>query len=159
MKQNFIKKTLLLASLSMLLLASAAFVLKSKATNSNSNRVMLYGIVYQERCNSEAYQLYEYVLADEENYNQKQRELKVYLENKYPDAKRIRVSSSIFDYGSSAKGMCIIKWQIVGKNCSYENATAYFGKSESHAQERAITEKNRWGGVNARYSILETKGW
>ncbi len=151
-------KALMLAFVSVMLLAGTAFISKKKSMNADT--VMVYGIVYVEKCNSEAYRYYAYEYANGDNYNDKQTKLKESLERDYPNAKRIRVGSSKKDFGNSAKGMCIIKWQKTGQNnCKYEFAAAYFGESGSDAYSKAMNEKNKWAGKDAYYTMLEEISW
>lgn len=150
------KKRNLLLTLTVLVLTMSSFIVKPKSV---SNQVMVYGIVYTNQCNSEAFEYYTYKVVEESNYQQEQRNVESELRNDYPNAKRIKVSSSRYDYGSSATNMCIIKWQVKGYNCTYQYAAAYFGKSESDALNNAISKKNTWAGQNASYSILIEKYW
>lgn len=136
---------------------TTAFVTNEKAKTSET--VMVYGIVYVDRCGSEAYQYYAYEFANTDNYYQVQTELKATLERNYPNAERIRVSSSKYDYGSEAKAMCIIKWQRESNDCYYEFAAVYFGETSSEASNKAISEKNKWAGTNSNYTILKTHNW
>lgn len=148
------KRNLLLALIALVITMSSFIIPKSTTT-----QVMVYGIVYTNQCNSEAYEYYTYKVVNESNYQQEQRNMESELKSDYPNAKRIKVSSSRYDYGASATNMCIIKWQVNNNNCSYQYAAAYFGKTESEALNNAINKKNTWAGQNANYSILTQKYW
>jgi hypothetical protein len=144
------------AVLLILLITMSSFITKKQSA---TDQVMIYGIVYTNQCNSEAYEYYTYKVVGESSYHQEERNMESKLRNDYPNAKRIKVGSSRFDYGKSATNMCIIKWQVKGNNCTYHFAAAYFGKSESDALNNAISKKNTWAGQNASYSILIEKYW
>lgn len=149
------KRNLLLVFI-VLVITMSSFIMKPQST---IGQVMVYGIVYSNQCNSEAFEYYTYKVVGESNYQQEQRNMESELRDDYPNAKRIKVSSSRYDYGSSATNMCIIKWQTKSNNCSYEFASVSFGKTESEALNNAINKKNTWGGQNANYSILTQKYW
>ena len=84
-------KKVLLPLLALLILTLTSFVLKPKATPS---QVMVYGIVYTNQCNSEAYEYFTYKTVAESDYQQAQRNMESLLRDEYPNAKRIKVSAS-----------------------------------------------------------------
>ncbi len=149
-------KKVLLPLLALLILTLTSFVLKPKATPS---QVMVYGIVYTNQCNSEAYEYFTYKTVAESDYQQAQRNMESLLRDEYPNAKRIKVSSSRYDYGNSATNMCVIKWKSKNNNCTYEFASVSFGKTEAEALNKAIDKKNMWAGQNASYVIISQKYW
>jgi hypothetical protein len=139
-----------------LLTTLSSFIIKPRTT---TNQVMVFGIVYTNQCNSEAYEFFSSKLVDEGNYYQEQKDLETNLKREYPNAKRIRTGSSKFDFGSSATNMCVIKWKGGNSNCSYDVVSVHFGTTEADALNRAIKHKNMWGGTNVSYSIMTQKYW
>jgi hypothetical protein len=124
-----------------------------------SGQIMLYGVAYTAQCNTEAYKTYTYQLIDTADYNKEKQNLEAQLNNWEPNATRIRVSSSKYDFGESATNMCVIKWSKKSNNCSYEVVYVAFGSSHEDALNRAIKQKNSYGGSDVSYSILENKYW
>lgn len=152
------KKTLKsIIVLVIILITMSSFVLKnnSKAVN----KVMVYGLVYTNKCNTEAYEYFSYKVVDASNYYQEEKALEAELKNEYPNAKKIRVGSSKFDFGTSATNMCVIKWGKENNNCGYDVVSVHFGTTEADALNRAIKHKNMWAGSNASYSIMTQIYW
>ena len=156
-KTKFIRTGIKLSLVALIFATTTAFVSSEKAKNSET--VIVYGIVYVDKCGSEAYQYYAYEFANTDNYYEVQSELKASLESNYPSADRIRVSSSKYDYGNDARAMCIIKWQRESNDCYYEFAAVYFGETSTEASNKAVSEKNKWAGTNSNYTILKTHNW
>lgn len=156
MKINFFKKTLILGAIALLLVLSSAFGTKEKT----ENRVLIYGIVYTQECNSESYQYFSHELVDAGNYPEKQKELESRLWKAYPNAKKIKMGSSKYDYGGSATNMCVIQWEKEGrKGCFFKVISISFGKSQTEADNKAIEKKNTWAGIHTSHSIIEQKYW
>lgn len=124
-----------------------------------SNQVMVYGLVYTNHCNSEAYEFFSSKLVDANNYYEEQKKIEAYLKSAYPNAKKIRTGSSKHDFGNTASNMCVIKWQSGNINCSYDVVSVHFGITQADALNRAIKHKNTWGGANVGYSIMTQKYW
>ncbi len=124
-----------------------------------SNQIMLYGIAYTKQCNSEVYRTYTTKLIDADDYYEEKEKMESYLENGYPNSSRVKVSSSKFDFGTSATNMCIIKWTKKNNDCYYDVLYVAFGTSQQDAYSRAEKQKNSYGGVNANYMILDQKYW
>lgn len=126
---------------------------------SNENRVMVYGIVYTTQCNSNSYFAYEYKLVEDREVAQAKTDMENYFEQTYPNRK-FRIGTSSFDYGPSATNVCIYTWEKKEYNgCTYTVMAFQFGKTETEAYERAVKNKNTWGGENARMRIVEQKYW
>jgi hypothetical protein len=126
----------------------------------NIAQVMIYGIVYTTACNSyETYQHYRYKLVPESSYNAERNVMRKELESRYPNAKRIRVESSRYDYGSAATNMCIIKWTNTKNNCQYDVLSVHFGKTEQEALNKATSHKSEWADRGAPSSIVIQKYW
>jgi hypothetical protein len=150
-------KNKLLVTLAVLLITLSSFIVKN---NSNqSNQVMLYGVVYTTKCNTEASMTFVTKLVSANNYNADQDDFKKQLQTWYPNASRIRVSSSKYDYGNSASNSCVISWTKNNNNCSYKVISVCFGKTEQEALNKAIDLKNTWAGSNTNYNIEEQKYW
>ncbi|TDO99097.1 hypothetical protein [Flavobacterium sp. 245] len=149
------KRSLYATTLLLLLITMSSFVLKNNA----NEQVMIYGLVYSNRCNTETYEFFSHKLVDASNYYQEEKDLETTLKSKYPNAKRIRVGSSKFDFGKSASNMCVIKWAKENNNCGYDVVSVHFGTTEADALNRAIKHKNLWAGSNASYTILMQKYW
>lgn len=124
-----------------------------------SSQIMLYGVAYTTQCNTEAYKTYTHQLIDPADYNKEKQIMEAQLNNWEPNATRIRVSSSKYDFGESATNMCVVKWSKKSNNCTYEVVYVAFGTSQQDALDRAIKQKNSYAGSDANYSILENKYW
>lgn len=149
-------KTKLILSLSLAFALATIFAFKNK----QSNHVMIYGIAYTTACkSSETYQNYRYKLVLESSYNTAMELMKKEIQNQFPNATRIKVGSSKYDYGSSATNMCIIKWTNTINNCQYPVLSVHFGKTEQEALDKAIEHKKEWADRDAAYSILVQKYW
>jgi len=140
-----------------LLILLAIFFGFSSKTDQNSS-VMIYGIVYNDHCNSEAFEHFTSKLVSSENYYKEQQSLESYLKKEYPNARKIRTGSSKFDY-STATNMCVIKWQSGSSKCAYDVVSVLFGKKESEALNNAINHKNKWAGSNVNYTIVKQTYW
>lgn len=150
------KKFNLIATALIVLLTMSSFVLKNKQA---SNKVVVYGLVYTNKCNTEAFEYFSHKLVNANNYYQEEKKLESELRSEYPNAKRIRVGSSRFDFGTSARNMCVIKWGKQNNNCGYDVVSVHFGTTESDALNRAIKHKNLWAGSNASYSFVTQTYW
>jgi hypothetical protein len=139
-----------------LLVTLSSFITKEKGLPS---QVMVYGLVYSNQCNSEAYEFFSSKLVDVNNYYQEQKDLEAYLKSEYPNAKRIRMGSSKYDFGATASNMCVIKWKGGTTNCSYDVVSVHFATTEAEALNKAIKHKNMWGGSTVSYSIMTQKYW
>lgn len=126
---------------------------------SSTAKVIVYGIVYVQECNFEAFGGMTYNIVEASSYKEAQRTMEASLKTQYPNAKRIRISSSRYDYGKSATNMCIIRWESKMYKCSYEVVSIYFGKTEAEALNTAIEEKNAWAGKGVSYSIIKQVAW
>ena len=148
-------KTKLLSLLGLLIIFSA-FSFRSKTDK--DGLVMIYGVVYTTACkSSETYQHYEYKVVSEAVYNAEATKMKLELQKTYPAAKRIKVSSSKFDFGNSATDMCILKWTNTNNGCSYDVVWVQFGTSEQDAVDRAVKHKKEWADNKANYVVLVQK--
>lgn len=148
------KTKLILLSLIFALATTFAF------KNKQSNQVMIYGIAYTTACkSSETYQNYRHRLVPESNYNTAMELMKKEIQNQFPNATRIKVGSSKYDYGSSASNMCIIKWVNTSNNCQYSVLSVHFGKTEQEALDKANSHKKEWADRDATSSILVQKYW
>lgn len=149
-------KLYLSLSLGLLIFSFLGFTPKTE----KAGQVMIYGIVYTNACtSSETYQHYTYNLVNPEIYSKEMDKMKLELQQKYPNAKRIKVGSSKFDLGSSATNMCIIKWTNNNNKCSYDVLWIQFGITEQDALDRAIKHKKEWADSKANHSVLEQKYW
>ncbi|PRZ23309.1 hypothetical protein [Flavobacterium granuli] len=149
------KRNLLLTAI-VLVITMSSFIIKPKSI---TNQVIIYGLVYSNQCNSDAYEFFSSKLVDVNNYYQEQKDLEAYLKSEYPNAKRIKMGSSKYDFGATASNMCVIKWKGGTTNCSYDVVSVHFGTTETDALNRAIKHKNMWGGSNVSYSIMTQKYW
>ena len=120
--------------------------------------VLIYGLVYFDKCNSEAFEHFRLEIVSSENYYKKQQQLEAELKSDYPNAKKIRTNSSKFDY-ATAKSVCVIKWRSGSSKCSYDVASVIFGKTKAEAMSNAISHKNKWAGANVDYTILKEESW
>jgi len=126
--------------------------------NKQSNTVMIYGVVYTDKCNSENAHSYLTKVVSRDNYYAEQQEMKKKLQDWYPNATRIRMGSSASDYGT-ASNVCVIKWTNNNNNCSYNVISVLFGKTQQEAINKAISHKKEWADANSPYTILEQKYW
>jgi hypothetical protein len=124
-----------------------------------STRVMLYGFVYFQKCNSEEVQHYRKLLVDEDSYDEELKIMEAKLNEDYPNAKRIMVGSSKFEYGSGVDHMCLIKWRSGSKACGYFVHSISFGKTQKEALNNALDKKNTYADKKAAYEIVEQKYW
>jgi len=123
------------------------------------NRVMIYGIVYNSACGTETVQTYYTKLVDASDVNEAYKQMKEYLEIGWPNAKRIQVGSSKFDYGTDASNMSILKWKAGNSNCEYTVYVVAFGTTEGEALNNAIRTKNSAAGESVSYEMVEQKYW
>jgi hypothetical protein len=151
------KKSLILTAIVVISIFCFSFIVKTK--NTNSNQIMLYGIAYGKQCNSEAYMYYTYRLIDADDSYSEKENMQSDLEDWYPNATKIKVSTSKFDYGQSASNMCIIKWTNKSANCYYDVIYVAFGANQQDAYNRAEKQKNSYGGYDVSYQILDQKYW
>lgn len=147
-------KTKLILSISLMFALAIIFAFKNK----QSDLVMIYGVVYTDKCNSENSFSYLTETVSKDNYYAEQQKMKKKLQSWYPDATRIRMGSSASDY-STATNVCVIKWVNNSNNCSYNVISVLFGKTRQEALDKAIALKKEWAQANATYSILEQKYW
>ena len=124
-----------------------------------TTRVMVYGYVYFQKCNSEEVQYYRKLLVDEDSYQEESKNMEEKLNEDYPNAKRIMVGSSKFEYGSGVDHMCLIKWRAGSKACSYFVHSISFGKTQKEALNNALNKKNTYADKKAAYEIVEQKYW
>lgn len=124
-----------------------------------ATRVMLFGFVYFQKCNSEEVQHYRKLLVDEDSYDEELKIMEAKLNEDYPNAKRIMVGSSKFEYGSGVDHMCLIKWKAGSKTCSYFVHSISFGKTQKEALNNALNKKNTYANKKAVYEIVEQKYW
>lgn len=123
-----------------------------------SGQVMLYGYVYGTTCNSEVVIAHTTRLVNADVYQQEVKNMETELHNANSGAK-IKVGNSKYDYGPSAKNMCMIKWQSGTAQCKYWVTTVSFGKTQQEALDKAMKKKNDYAARNAEYSIVEEKYW
>lgn len=129
-------------------------------STTNAGQVMLFGFVYMSKCNSAEVEYHTEQLVDETNYQEDAKKLEAALNEKYPNAKKIKVGSSKFDYGSSATNMCLIKWRGGSKTCSYYVFSISFGKTQQEALNNAMKRKKlNEQERDAYYEIVEQKFW
>lgn len=140
----------LLPFLMLLVITLSSFITKEKKYE---GQVMIYGLVYINQCNSEAFEYFSYRRVDASNYYEEQKKLETFLKNKYPNAMRVRTGSSRYDF-STATNMCVIKWRGGTNNCSYDVVSVHFGTSQADAYNRAISHKNSWAGSNTSFTIM-----
>ncbi|MDP3916228.1 MAG: hypothetical protein Q8R96_21080 [Bacteroidota bacterium] len=125
----------------------------------NTTKVMLFGFVYMQKCNSEEVEYHTELLVDESSYVEESKKLETELTKEHPNAKRITVGSSKFDYGSSATNMCLIKWRGGSKACGYYVLSISFGKTQQDALNNAMKKKNTYADSNVAFEIVEQKFW
>lgn len=134
----------------------SAFKATPKVVN---DQVMIYGIVYLEECGSETALSHVAKLVPSDNYYKEQQNLEALLQSSYPNAKKIQMSSSKFQYGNNASNMCVMQWYIRDMSCTYNVIKISFGQTAAEALENAIKDKNTWAGSNAEYTIKKQKYW
>lgn len=128
-------------------------------TKELDKQVMIYGIVYVQECNSESVKTYTYKFVSAINYISERQALEKSLRKLHPNAKRIQMSSSKFQYGDKASNVCILGWTKKENNCTYSVVNMSFGETQAEALENAIKNKNIWAGSKADYEIKEQKFW
>ena len=155
MRTQTFKNLALVAAAINIVFLTQSFIAKQK-----TNQVMIYGIAYTTACKSnETYQNYRYKLVPESNYSNAMELMKKELIDQFPNATRIKVGSSKFDYGNSATNMCIIRWTNTNNNCQYFVLSVHFGKTEQEALDKAISHKKEWANKDAPYNIQDQKYW
>jgi hypothetical protein len=127
----------------------------ASSTTQNPSRVVVYGVVYVKTCNSEVPTYYRYKIVNASDLQAERADLKSRLENDYPTALRIRMGSSSFDFGTSARAMLVYNFSKTLNNCSYKVLMIQFGSDSADAYQRAVKNKNTWGGQSASMSTME----
>lgn len=150
-------KRILLPILTVLLVTMSSFIIKNKTKS--SGEVMIYGVMYINKCGREASMTYATKVVSANNVTRAKAEFKSQLEDSYPNASRIRVSSSDFDFGISASNSCVISWTKTNNNCSYKVISVLFGRTEQEALDKAIKHKNTWAGSNTSHTIEKQIYW
>jgi hypothetical protein len=159
LKNNLIMKSRrkLVLILAVLVITMSSFIVKSKLNP--YQQVMIYGIVYDNKCNSEAAIGYSTMLVSIDNYNAEQINLEKQLKSWYPHATKIKVNSSKYSYGNKASNSCVISWMKNNNNCSYKVISICFGATQQEAFNKAIALKNSYAGSKTDYNIEEQKYW
>lgn len=153
-----LKKVSMATVLILIMSLTSSFMVKQNSTA--QNRVMIYGVVYNDKqCpGGEASIAYATKMVSSDSYAVKT-EFQNELKASYPNSTRVRVSSSSYDYSSSATNSCVISWMKTNNNCSYKVISVLFGKTQQEALDKAIKHKNTWAGSNTNYTIEEQKYW
>lgn len=152
------RKSILYVAFSVLAIICMSSAKEAKITE--NTQVMLFGIAYTSKCNKqEVYLGHTYKLVSYDNLLVEKRNMQNQLESRYPNASWINVSDSQSKYGLSARNMCIIKWYKENNNCTYGVVYFAFGQTHQEAVDKAIAQKNSWGGSNVSYDIIENKYW
>ena len=63
----------------------------------------------------------------------------------------VNVNSNLYDY--------CVQWYKENNNCTYGVVYFAFGQTHQEAVDKAIAQKNSWGGSNVSYDIIENKYW
>lgn len=121
--------------------------------------VAVYGIVFDKACGSgETMSFKGFQLVEADQYRSALKTMKASLEERYPNAKRIHVGSSRFDFGPNASHMSVVQWQS-GSKCRVNVVIVKFGRTQSEAMEACLKVKRGSSGKNEPHTILENRYW
>lgn len=121
--------------------------------------VMIYGVVNSQKCGSkEAFDSYTTQLVDPAVVSKELTNLKTQLTAQNP-GKFIKVASSKFEYGPTARHMCALKWTVTNSGCAYDIFIVEFGKTAEEALDLAMKRMKLYAPKNAPYAIVEQKAW
>lgn len=146
--------------LTIFLLAITSFAnLSTKPSTVKPNRagkIVVYGVAYFKKCNSEVPKYYKYRIVDAKDEYTAKKELEKDLDYNYSTALRIKMGSSSYDFGPAASAMYVYDFSKTENNCSYSVLMIQFGKDTNDAYNRAVGAKNTWGGKDAQMDQIES---
>ena len=147
--------TRMLIALVCLLITTTSFTKKQTV----DDRIMIYALVYSEKCNTQAVTSHTYALVAAADFKDAYTQMKESMQNRYPNAVNIAIGNSKFDYGSGVRAMSILKWESDNSSCKYYLYTVAFGRTSAEALEKALEAKNSASGKYMAYETVEQKYW